>query len=83
MTQSAQSHRQMRSIPRCPKAVFMFLFLVPFTIWQQCTIYPQEFSTELILLIPMGGLFDEMGVLHVVEAGVEEADLGDYWQGEE
>ena len=31
----------------------------------------------------MGGLFDEMGVLHVVEAGVEEADLGDYWQGEE
>ena len=22
MTQSAQSHRQMRSIPRCPKAVF-------------------------------------------------------------
>ena len=31
----------------------------------------------------VGGLFDEMGVLHVVEAGVEEADLGDYWQGEE
>ena len=27
MTQSAQSHRQMRSIPRCPKAVFyVFVF---------------------------------------------------------
>ena len=31
----------------------------------------------------VGGLFDEMGVLHVVEAGVEEADLGNYGQGEE
>ena len=31
----------------------------------------------------VGGLFDEMGVLHVVEAGVEEADLGDYGQSEE
>ncbi|MDY2866596.1 MAG: hypothetical protein SOV34_08105, partial [Sodaliphilus sp.] len=41
MTQSAQSHRQMRSIPRCPKAVFLcFLFLIPFTIRQQCIIYP-------------------------------------------
>ena len=46
MTQSAQSHRQMRSIPHCLKAVFMFLFLIPFTIWQHCIIYPQEFSTE-------------------------------------
>ena len=27
MTQSAQSHRQMRSIPRCPKAVlYVFVF---------------------------------------------------------
>ena len=26
MTQSAQSHRQMRSIPRCPKAVFYVFF---------------------------------------------------------
>ena len=25
---------------------FMFLFLIPFTIRQQCIIYPQEFSTE-------------------------------------
>ena len=47
MTQSAQSHRQMRSIPRCPKAVFyVFVFLIPFTIRQQCIIYPQKFSTE-------------------------------------
>ena len=47
MTQSAQSLRQMRSIPHCPKAVFfMFLFLIPFTIRQQCIIYAQIFSTE-------------------------------------
>ena len=47
MTQSAQSLRQMQSIPRCPKAVFfMFLFLIPFTIRQQCIIYPHIFSTE-------------------------------------
>ena len=46
MTQSAQSLRQMRSIPRCPKAVFMFLFLITFTIRQQCIIYPQDFSTK-------------------------------------
>ena len=39
MTQSAQSHRQMRSIPLCPKAVFLcFLFLIPLTIRQQCII---------------------------------------------
>ena len=25
---------------------FMFWFLIPFTIRQQCIIYPQEFSTE-------------------------------------
>ena len=35
------------------------------------------------MVLSWGGLFDEMGVLHVVEPGVEEADLGDYWQGEE
>ncbi|MDO5589407.1 MAG: hypothetical protein Q4G12_10870, partial [Bacteroidales bacterium] len=29
-----------------PRLFFMFLFLIPFTIRQQCTIYPQEFSTE-------------------------------------
>ena len=47
MTQSAQSHRQMRSIPCCSKAVFyVFVFLIPFTIRQQCIIYPQKFSTE-------------------------------------
>ena len=43
--QSAQSHRQMRSIPHCSKAVFfMFLFLIPFTIRQQHIIYaPRNF----------------------------------------
>ena len=60
-----------------------FLSLIPFTIRQQCIIYPQKFSTEPILLIPMKGLFDEMGVLHVVESGVEESDLGNYGQSEE
>ena len=35
------------------------------------------------MVLSFGGLFDEMGVLYVVEAGVEETDLGDYWQGEE
>ena len=49
MTQSAQSHRQMRSIPLCPKAVFMFLFLIPFTIRQHCIIYAQKFSNESLL----------------------------------
>ena len=39
MTQSAQSYRQMRSIPRCSKAVFyVFVFLIPFAILQQCII---------------------------------------------
>ena len=56
MTQSAQSHRQMRSIPRCPKAVFyVFVFLIPFTIRQQCRIYPQKFSTNSLLSTEKGG----------------------------
>ena len=46
--QSAQSHRQMRSIPHCSKAVFMFLFLIPPTIRQQSIIYTQDFSSESI-----------------------------------
>ena len=29
--------------------VFMFLFLIPFTIRQHCIIYPQEFSTEPVM----------------------------------
>ena len=29
-----------------PRLFFMFLFLIPFTIRQQCIIYTQEFSTE-------------------------------------
>ena len=45
MTQSAQSHRQMRSIPLCSKAVFLcFCFLFP----SMCIIYPQYLSTEPI-----------------------------------
>ena len=56
MTQSAQSHRQMRSIPRCSKAVFyVFVFLIPFTIRQQCRIYPQKFSTNFLLSTEKGG----------------------------
>ena len=42
MTQSAQSHRQMRSIPRCSRLFFRFLFLIPFTIRQHCIIYSPE-----------------------------------------
>ncbi|MDD7576035.1 MAG: hypothetical protein SPK27_04525 [Sodaliphilus sp.] len=31
-------------LPRCSKAVFyVFVFLIPFTIRQQCRIYPQKF----------------------------------------
>ena len=29
-----------------PRLFFMFLFLITFTIRQQCIIYPQDFSTE-------------------------------------
>ena len=29
-----------------PRLFFMFLFLIPFTIRQQCIIYPQKFPTE-------------------------------------
>ena len=47
MTQSAQSLRQMRSIPcLAPRLFFMFLFLIPFTIRQHCIIYPHKFSTD-------------------------------------
>ena len=46
MTQSAQSHRQMRSIPRCFKAVFYVFVFGPFTIRQQCRLYPPDFFTE-------------------------------------
>ena len=47
MTQSAQSHRQMRSIPRCPKAVFyVFVF---YSIHNSATMLnpsPSKFPTE-------------------------------------
>ena len=47
MTQSAQSLRQMRSIPHCSKAVFyVFVFFIPLTIRQQSIIYPHIFSTD-------------------------------------
>ena len=46
MTQSAQSHRQMRSIPRCFKAVFYVFVFGPFTIRQQCRLYLHDFFTE-------------------------------------
>ena len=41
MTQSAQLHRQMRSIPRCSKAIFMFLSLIPFTTQPHVQSMPQ------------------------------------------
>ena len=59
MTQSAQSHRQMRSIPHCTKAVFLcFCFLTPFAIRQQCIIYLHKFSTEPVL-------YQEKGILMI------------------
>ena len=45
MTQSAQSLRQMRSIPHCSKAVF-YVFFISWTIRQQSIIYPHKFSTD-------------------------------------
>ena len=56
MTQSAQSHRQMRSIPRCTKAVF-YVFVYD-SIHDSATIhiYPQKFSSEpqkgILLMMP-------------------------------
>ena len=44
MTQSAQSHRQMRSIPHCSKAFFYVFVLDTLTIRQHCIIYaPRNF----------------------------------------
>ena len=52
MTQSAQSHRQMRSIPRCSKAVFhVFVFD---SIYNSATLHnlcPQKFPTESIKIL--------------------------------
>ena len=50
-----------------------------------CQIYKYNVGTCLwhVSIQSFGGLFDEMGVLHVVEPGVEEADLGNYGQSEE
>ena len=49
MTQSAQSHRQMRSIPRCSKAVF-YVFVFD-SIHDSATMHnlSQEFSTEPVM----------------------------------
>ena len=41
---------------------FMFLFLIPFTIRQQCIIYPQEFSTEPGFSVVSGGYLGVGGV---------------------
>ena len=47
MTQSAQSHRQMRSIPLCPKAVFyVFVFDSIHDSATMHNLYPQSFSAE-------------------------------------
>ena len=57
MTQSAQSHRQMRSLPRCPKAVFyVFVFFDSIRDSATIHIYPQKLSTEpqkgILLMMP-------------------------------
>ena len=52
MTQSAQSHRQMRSIPRCSKAVF-YVFVFD-SIHNSATLHnlcPQKFPTESIKIL--------------------------------
>ena len=46
MTQSAQSHRKCEAFHFAPRLFFMFLFLITFTILQQCIIYSQKFSNE-------------------------------------
>ncbi|MDY6021258.1 MAG: hypothetical protein SPI75_00695, partial [Sodaliphilus sp.] len=43
ITRSAQSHRQMRSIPRCFKAVFYVFVFGLIHNRRQCVIYPQDF----------------------------------------
>ena len=48
MTQSAQSLRQMRSIPLCSKAVFYEFVLIPFTIRQQCITFPLKYRIPTI-----------------------------------
>ena len=39
-----------------PRLFFMFLFFIPFTIRQQCIIYPQKFSTESGFFAALRGL---------------------------
>ena len=45
-----------------PRLFFMFLFFIPFTIRQQCIIYPQEFSTEPGFSVVSGGYLGVGGV---------------------
>ena len=60
MTQSAQSHRQMRSIPRCSKAVF-YVFVFD-SIHDSATMHnPQEFSTEPGFAVVSGGYLAGVG----------------------
>ena len=80
MTQSAQSHRQMRSIPRCPKAVFyVFVFLIPFTIRQQCRIYPQKFSTNFLLSTEKGGRGWSPFWIGIGDVSVITSDALEHW----
>ena len=52
MTQSAQSHRQMRSIPLCPKAVFyVFVFDSIHNSATKHNLCPQKFPTESIKIL--------------------------------
>ena len=61
MTQSAQSHREMRSIPRCSKAVF-YVFVFD-SIHDSATMHnPQEFSTEPGFAVVSGGYLGVGGV---------------------
>ena len=49
-----------------PRLFFMFLFFVPFTIRQQCTIYPKKFSTGRKKMVALfRGLLVEMGKMFI------------------
>ena len=54
MTQSAQSHRQMRSIPLCSKAVFLCFCLIPPTIRQQFNTCLACFNDLLVIMLRFG-----------------------------
>ena len=83
MAQNAQSHRQMRSIPHCPKAVFyVFVFHSIHNSAIKLIIAPPVFSTEPVLsLVEDGedaseqvGSFERVG--GSLDVGRVEAKLG-------